>query len=202
VPVDVADEEQVTAMVAATVRRFGRLDVLHNNAAAVSPEHLASDHLVCDVELANWDRTMAVNLRGALLGCRAAIPVMLANGGGSIINSSSRAGTFGSRSGTAYGVSKAGLEHLTLDVAVQYGKQGIRCNAIAIFGIVTANFQRSLDDAGIARRLASALTPHLGTPADVANAALFLASDEARYITGHTLAVDGGMSAGSPRTRD
>src|SRR5690554_3472332 len=129
--VDVAEESQMQAMVDATVEAFGGLDILHNNAADVRPETYGRDLLVADMDVALWDSFMAINLRSVMLGCKWAIPRMLQRGGGAIINTSSMAADAGQDSTVAYGVSKAGVNALTQYVATQYGKQGIRCNAIA-----------------------------------------------------------------------
>ena len=127
--VDVADADAVEAMVADTVAAFGGLDVLHNNAAALDQNRLDQD--VVTMDLATWDRVLAVNLTGPMLGCRFAIPAMLERGGGSIVNTASAAAFYGSHSLAAYGTSKAGVVALTRYVATAYGERGIRCNAVA-----------------------------------------------------------------------
>ena len=126
---DVADADAVAAMVADTVQAFGGLDVLHNNAAALDQNRVDQD--VVTMDLATWDRVMAVNLNGPMLGCRFAIPAMLERGGGSIVNTASAAAFYGSHSLAAYGTSKAGVVALTRYVATAYGERGIRCNAVA-----------------------------------------------------------------------
>ena len=127
--VDVADADAVAAMVADTVAAFGGLDILHNNAAALDQNRVDQD--VVTMDLATWDRVMAVNLTGPMLGCRFAIPPMLERGGGSIVNTASAAAFYGSHSLAAYGTSKAGVVALTRYVATAYGERGIRCNAVA-----------------------------------------------------------------------
>lgn len=192
--VDVAEESQMQAMVDATVEAFGGLDILHNNAADVRPETYGRDLLVADMDVALWDSFMAINLRSVMLGCKWAIPRMLQRGGGAIINTSSMAADAGQDSTVAYGVSKAGVNALTQYVATQYGKQGIRCNAIAP-GYTLTPAGRAAPQAFLDVYHRNTLTPWLGEPEDLANVAAFLASDASRYITGQIIAVDGGITA-------
>jgi NAD(P)-dependent dehydrogenase (short-subunit alcohol dehydrogenase family) len=195
---DVAEEASVVAMVEAAVAHFGGLDILHNNAAASDPALMSRDGDVADLEVAVLDRTLAVNLRGPMLGCKHAIPRMLARGGGAIVNTSSASGRVGDPVRTAYGVSKAGLDSLTRYVATQYGKRGIRCNSIAPGVIATPALAANVPPEMIAIYERSHLTPRLGRPEDIAAAVVFLASDDAAFITGQTLGVDGGLLAHHP----
>jgi NAD(P)-dependent dehydrogenase (short-subunit alcohol dehydrogenase family) len=195
---DVADEASVAAMIDAAVKAFGGLDVLHNNAAASDPALLSRDLDIVDLDVAVLDRTFAVNLKGPLLGCKHAIPRMLARGGGSIVNTSSAAALVGDPVRTAYGASKAALDSLTRYVATQYGKRGIRCNSIAPGVIATPALAANVPPEMIAVYERSHLTPRLGLPEDIAAAVVFLASDDAAFITGQTLSVDGGLLAHHP----
>lgn len=195
---DVSDEASVAEMVEAAAKRFGGLDVLHNNAAASDPALMSRDGDVAALDLAVFERTIAVNLRGPLLGCKHAIPRMLARGGGAIVNTSSASGLVGDPVRTAYGVSKAGLDSLTRYVATQYGKRGIRCNSIAPGVIATPALAANVPPEMIAIYERSHLTPRLGRPEDIAAAVVFLASDDAAFITGQTLSVDGGLLAHHP----
>ncbi len=195
---DVASEASVVAMVAAAVDTFGGLDVLHNNAAASDPAVMGGDGEVTALSLETWERTLAVNLRGPMLGCKHAIPRMLERGGGVIVNTSSASGLTGDLVRTAYGVSKAGLDGLTRYVATQYGKRGIRCNAIAPGVIATPALAANVPPELIAVYERSHLTPRLGTPEDIAVMVVFLASDEAAFVTGQVLSVDGGLLAHHP----
>jgi NAD(P)-dependent dehydrogenase (short-subunit alcohol dehydrogenase family) len=197
-PADVAEEASVVAMVDAAVKRFGGLDVLHNNAAAVDPALMSRDGDVVDLDVGVLDRTLAVNLRGPMLGCKHAIPRMLARGGGAIVNTSSASGLVGDPVRTAYGVSKAGLDSLTRYVATQYGKRGIRCNSIAPGVVATPALAANVPPEMIAIYERSHLTPRLGRPEDIAAAVAFLASDDAAFITGQTISVDGGLLAHHP----
>jgi NAD(P)-dependent dehydrogenase (short-subunit alcohol dehydrogenase family) len=186
------------AMVEAAAKHFGGLDILHNNAAASDPALMSRDGDVADLDVTVFDRTLAVNLRGPMLGCKHAIPRMLARGGGAIVNTSSASGLVGDPVRTAYGVSKAGLDSLTRYVATQYGKRGIRCNSIAPGVIATPALAANVPREMIAIYERSHLTPRLGRPEDIAAAVVFLASDDAAFITGQTLSVDGGLLAHHP----
>ncbi len=195
VAADVSDEEGVVLAVRTVVDHFGRLDVLHNNAALTDSEFLSRDTSVTDLELEVWERTLAVNLTSQMLTCKYAIPEMVRGGGGSIINMSSGASLKGDRTRTAYGVSKAGVNTLTMYVATSHGKQNIRVNAIVPGLIITDAVRAHLTEEILSGLSGAILTTHLGEPDDIANTVVFLASDESRYITGQLLSVDGGMSA-------
>jgi len=195
---DVSSEPSIVAMVAAAVERFGGLDILHNNAAASDPALMGSDGELTSLTLDTWERTLAVNLRGPMLGCKHAVPRMLERGGGVIVNTSSASGLAGDLVRTAYGVSKAGLDSLTRYVATQYGKRGIRCNSIAPGVIATPALAANVPPEMIAVYERSHLTPRLGRPEDIAAVVVFLATDDAAFITGQTLSVDGGLLAHHP----
>jgi NAD(P)-dependent dehydrogenase (short-subunit alcohol dehydrogenase family) len=187
-------------MVAAAIERYGRLDILHNNAAAVDPALLRRDGEVAAMEVEVWDRTFAVNLRGPMLGCKHAIPRMLERGSGAIVNTSSAAGWAGDLTRSAYGASKAALEALTRYVATQYGKRGIRCNAIAPGVIATPALAANVPREQMAVYERTQLTSRLGVPEDIAAAVVFLASDDGAFVTGQTLRVDGGLLVHHPAT--
>jgi NAD(P)-dependent dehydrogenase (short-subunit alcohol dehydrogenase family) len=192
---DLAEEAEVADAVAFTTSRFGRLDVLHNNAALTDSDFLTRDTAVSELSLDVWERTMAVNLRSQMLTCKHAVPEMVRGGGGSIINMSSGASLKGDRTRTAYGVSKAGVNALTMYVATSHGKQGIRVNTILPGLVITDAVRAHLDARMLAGLGKATLTPYVGEPDDIASVVVFLASDESRYITGQMIAVDGGMSA-------
>lgn len=193
--VDLADEGSIAAMVESAVRVFGGLDVLHNNAADSDPALMAADGAITDLTTEVWDRNMRVNLRAPMLGCKHAIPHMIRRGGGSIINTSSASGLTGDTIRAAYAASKAGLGSLTQNVAVQYGKHGIRCNAVAPGVIATPSLEANVPKAAVDVYVENTLTPRLGRPEDIAAAVVFLASDAASFITGQVLSVDGGLLA-------
>jgi NAD(P)-dependent dehydrogenase (short-subunit alcohol dehydrogenase family) len=194
---DVQQEQNVEHVMNLAVSTFGRVDVLSNNAAAMHA--VATDGDVTTVDLAHWESMLNINLRGQVLGCKHVIPHLRRAGGGSIINMSSAASLAGDLRLTAYGASKAAVNHLTLSVAAQFGRESIRCNAV-IPGLVRVPRPKGagLDSAVLDRLRAHHLTPYVGVPRDVANAVLFLASDEARFITGHLLRVDGGLTSHHP----
>ncbi|MSO79145.1 MAG: glucose 1-dehydrogenase [Acidimicrobiia bacterium] len=198
-PVDVSDPDAVERMVGDTVGAFGGLDVLHNNAAAISLN--MTDQDVVTMELDTWNTVLAVNLTGPMLGCRFAIPAMLERGGGAIVNTASAAAFYGSTSLAAYGTSKAGVVALTKYVATAYGDRNIRCNAIAPGVVVAKDAQDALGGPmgdTLRRYTKSHLVGRLGYPEEIAAAVAYLASDEAAFVTGECLRVDGGMTAHSP----
>jgi NAD(P)-dependent dehydrogenase (short-subunit alcohol dehydrogenase family) len=188
-------------MISFAVERFGGLDILDNNAADTrlsATRDVGVEHT--DIQV--WDTLMRINLRGTMIACKAAIPRMRARGGGSIINMSSGSGLTGALAPTAYGVSKAGIIMLTQYVATQHGKEGIRCNAIAPGLIVTDAASSYASGPFGEMMLRHHLTPRLGTPGDIASAVAFLASDEASFITGQVISVDGGLLAHAPYHAD
>ncbi len=194
VEADLSEETQVVDAVRSSVTHFGRLDVVHNNAALTDSDFLARDTQVTDLSVEVWEKTMAVNLRSQMLACKHAIPEMVRTGGGSIINMSSGASLKGDRTRTAYGVSKAGVNTLTMYVATGHGRQGIRVNTIVPGLIITDAVRAHLTQSMLAGLERATLTPYLGEPDDIANLVVFLASEESRYITGQMIAIDGGMS--------
>jgi NAD(P)-dependent dehydrogenase (short-subunit alcohol dehydrogenase family) len=197
VATDVSREADVRAMVAAAVDTFGALHVLHNNAAITSADHLALDGTVVDMELDVWDRTFSVALRGAMLGCKHAVPRMIEAGGGSIVNTSSNSGLSGDLTLTAYSAAKAGINSLTLSVATAFGKQGVRCNAIAP-GYIQTEASVAVPQELLGVFVSNNLLPRVGEPDDIANAVAFLASDRASFVTGQIIKVDGGQLSHLP----
>ncbi len=199
VTVDVTDSAQVKAMVDAAVASFGRIDILHNNVgiAEVGGPVEASEE--------SWDRVHAVNLKSAFLTCKHVIPQMQAQGEGAIVNVSSISGErWLGVPYISYSTTKAALTHLTHVVARQYAGENIRCNAV-LPGLmqtpmVAHSLQGAYGDKNIdelwARRAAQVPLNRVGDAWDVAHAALYLASDEARYVTGAALIVDGGLTLG------
>jgi NAD(P)-dependent dehydrogenase (short-subunit alcohol dehydrogenase family) len=193
VPVDVADPASVARMAAIVRERFGRVDVLVNNAAVI----VAKD--VIHTEPEEWERVFAVNVRGVYLCCKHILPGMLARGSGVVINIASTAGLVGLPQRAAYSASKGAVIALTRQMAVEYAGWGVRCNCICPGTIDTPLLAAALSqapdpDAARAALLARQPLGRIGTPEEVAEAALFLASDAATFITGSALVIDGGLT--------
>ena len=195
VKANVAEEAECVAMVDKAVSEFGRIDILVNNAGVMD-----LFQSVADVDNATWRRCMSVNLDGPMFAMRRAVPLMLKQGGGSIVNIASAAGLGGGSAGAAYTASKHALIGLTRSTAFQYAKLGLRCNAIAAGGVAT-NIMQSvdqshLDQAALGRIHAyHAVNPGMLEPIDIANAVLFLASDESRHLNGAIIPVDMGWTS-------
>jgi NAD(P)-dependent dehydrogenase (short-subunit alcohol dehydrogenase family) len=191
---DVTCTDQVDALVAETVARHGRLDVLVNNACIRHARPLL------DLAEADWQRVLDVNLSGVYRCCRAAVRQMVSQAPvdevrGRVVNLSSQHGLIAAPQDLAYGVSKAAISYLTRQVAVDYAPQQIVCNAVAPGKIQTGQGGRAVDPVVMERAIRRTPWPRLGRPDDVAHAVLFLASSDARFITGTELMVDGGWMA-------
>lgn len=192
---DLSDPLSIQALMAHTKARYGRLDLLDNNAAM---KGLAADRDVLSQDVEVWDRVFACNARGTMLMCKHALPMMIEGGGGSIVNISSCTSIAGDIYATAYAASKAAINTLTMYVAAQYGQQGIRCNALLVGSVVTPMMQKALPVPMQDVLRSHKLTGRLGQPSDVAEVVSFLASDRSAWITGQLWAVDGGFSAHQP----
>ena len=192
--VDVRDKGAVANAVAEVEAQMGRIDLLVNSAgvAGGGPVHLIED--------AEWDRVMDINLKGTLHACQAALPGMLARQSGSIVNIASVEGIEGFEGGSAYNASKGAVILLTRNMAIDYGRRGIRVNALCPGFIETPLFRSTLELEAMNEVRDKIREAHqlgrFGQPMEIANGALFLASDEASFVTGHALAVDGGYTAG------
>ncbi len=192
---NVGIEAEATAMVEKAVSAFGRIDILVNNAGVMD-----LFQSVADVDNDTWRRVMSVNVDGPMFAMRKAVPLMLAQGSGVIVNVASVAGLGGGSAGAAYTASKHALIGLTRSTAFQYAKTGLRCNAIASGGVET-NIMQSIDpskiDQAALQRLGTyhAVNPGMLQPIDLANLALFLASDEARHVNGAIIPADMGWRA-------
>ena len=193
--VDLTDVDATRDLCDQVAGQFGRIDILHNNAAIQSDAQRQKDLDVVNLDVAAWDMAMAVNVRGAMLMSKFAVPHMIAGGGGSIIHSASGFGVQGEATLTAYGASKAALIQLNRMIATQYGKQNVRSNCMVIGFVLTPMAVQSTPDVVKDILLSHHLTPELGKPEDIAHLVAFLASDESRFITGADIAIDGGATA-------
>ncbi|MGW2544145.1 SDR family NAD(P)-dependent oxidoreductase [Kitasatospora sp. NPDC001574] len=191
VTVDVTDEGSVADMVAAAVREFGGLHVLCNHVGGTDPR---KDLDLLRMDLDEFDRAVALNMRSTLLGSRHAVPHMIRAGGGSIVNTASVAALVGDVLQTSYGAVKAAVVSITKSIAVQYGPQHVRCNAVAPGAVMTPALENNLPPEVIESLRNGNALPYLGTPEDIGHTMVFLASDESRYLTGQLLVVDGGMT--------
>jgi NAD(P)-dependent dehydrogenase (short-subunit alcohol dehydrogenase family) len=172
---------------------WGRVDVLYNN-AGIMPE---ADHSVVDTDVATWDQVMAVNVRGVFLGCKYAIPAMIAGGGGSIVNVASFVAILGcSVPQDAYTASKGAVLSLTRSLAVQFAPKGVRSNAISPGPIETPLLMDWLlkDEAAKQLRLARNPSGRFGRPEEIVDVAIYLASDESRWTNGANFVIDGGIT--------
>jgi NAD(P)-dependent dehydrogenase (short-subunit alcohol dehydrogenase family) len=190
---DVSKEEDARSMVGSAVARFGRLDVLYNN-AGIMPSDDGSVHLT---EKRVWDLVLDVNVKGVAFGCKFGLPAMLDSGGGSIINVASFVAWMGAAtSQTAYTASKGAVLSMTREIAVEYARKGIRCNALCPGPIETPLLMQLLsDEEKRRRRFVHIPMGRLGQAKEIARAALFLASDDSSFMTGASLLVDGGVTA-------
>ncbi len=194
--VDISSEDSVSALLTAVRSDHGRLDVLDNNAALTNKA--AFDFDVVNMDVAMWDEIQAVNVRGTMLMCKHAVPLMIDSGGGSIVNISSDQGLSGDMMTVAYGTSKGGVNSLTRFVAAAYGKHRIRCNTVSP-GLIGSDTMLSSMPEPIQQVFVEAtLMQRLGVPEDVAELVAFLASPRSSYITGQLIPVDGGILAHLP----
>jgi NAD(P)-dependent dehydrogenase (short-subunit alcohol dehydrogenase family) len=203
VQADVAEEADVTALVQGTKDRFGRVDVLFNNAG-----HGLPPFRIAEADIATWDLMMAVHVRAVVIAMKAVAPIMIAQGSGSIITTASVAGYRAGGSSHAYSTAKAAVLHLTRSVAAELGEHNIRVNSISPGAIVTGIFGKGIGlDPGVADREVATLQarfakaqpiPRAGVPDDIARAAVFLASDGASFVNGADIVVDGGAISGRP----
>ena len=190
VHLDVTNEDDWEAGVRSAVSSFGKLDILVNNAGIWRRGH------VVETSTEQWDSVLDVNAKGVFLGTKAAIPEMRKAGGGSIVNISSTAGLVGSRTSTAYSASKGAVRSFTKSTAIQYASEGIRANSVHPGPIDTDMGDQVWPDADSRERsVARTALSRIGMPQDIAYGVLYLASDEAGFVTGSELVIDGGLTA-------
>jgi NAD(P)-dependent dehydrogenase (short-subunit alcohol dehydrogenase family) len=195
VAVNLADESTVVSMVRTAVDHYGQLDILINNAAALDPELAPLDGDIEHMQASTWDRSFAVNIRGAMLASREALPHLVATGNGAIVNTVSNLALEGHLIQAAYSASKAAVIQMTRSIAASHGRRGVRCNAVAPGMTTTPALIAAFPPELRAAVEAETLRDQLGAPADIAEALAFLASDAAGNITGHVLVCDGGFES-------
>ena len=191
---DITQAESIEALMADTAKEFGKIDILVNNAANVA----LKDGRVDELTLEMFDDIVQSDLRGTFYAIKCALPFMLENGGGSIVNIGSMASCGGDLGSTAYACAKAGVDILTQYTAQQYGKQGIRCNCIRPGLIVTPQNEAKVPQALKDIFMGSIMVSRYGCPEDIAHAAVYFGSDESAYVTGQIINVDGGMNSHAP----
>jgi NAD(P)-dependent dehydrogenase (short-subunit alcohol dehydrogenase family) len=196
-PLDLEDEASIEAMIAEAVAQFGQIDIFHNNAALLGPDIARNDGNVENMDTALWDRTFAVNVRGTMIACRAALPHLRATRG-NIVNTVSNLALQGHIIQAAYSASKAALIQLTRAIAASHGRYGVRCNAVAPGMTMTPALKEAFPPQLRAVVEGETLRDRLGEPDDIAQAVAFLASDAARNITGEVLVCDGGGASHVP----
>jgi NAD(P)-dependent dehydrogenase (short-subunit alcohol dehydrogenase family) len=189
---DIADEMSCKRLVEFACAELGGLDGLFNVAADVSPATLGRDTDILTIPTEVWQRTLDVNLTGTFFMARQAIPALLTRGGGSIVNTLSGLVVYGDPMRPAYGASKAGLMALTKHIAARFGKQNVRCNAVAPGYVMTDQAARNIPPETRQATLAATKLPRLGTPDDIAATVAFLLSDDAGWITSQLHLVNGG----------
>src|SRR5690606_26863871 len=202
VRLDLGDIASIQALFDGVVARFGRVDILHNNAADTRVEQMAGDMAIEHMDPDLWDRAFHINTRGTMLMIKAALPIFFKGGGGAIINTSSGAALRGDFYAPAYAASKAAINCLGFYVATQYGARNIRCNTVSPGLILTPNARANNAAEQLDRIQSHALLPYLGEPRDIAAAVAYLASDDARNVNGQVIVVDGGYISHMPHVAD
>jgi NAD(P)-dependent dehydrogenase (short-subunit alcohol dehydrogenase family) len=192
---DIGDEDEVGALVAEVVDRYGGLDILHANAADLSARAIGSDSDIVDMPLEAFDLTIRAGLRGHVLCARHAIPALVERGGGALVFTSSGSAFAGEPLRPSYAMAKSGISALVRHIASRWGKQGVRANAVAP-GLVRTerNMERLEDERTLARIMETIRAPRVGKPDDIAAMVAFLASDDGEWISGQVIAVDGGST--------
>ena len=191
---DISDEASYRGLIDFTVKEFGRLDGLFNVAADLSPRTLAQDGDVMSIPIDVWQHTIDVTLTGYMYGIRHALPIMIRQGNGSIVNTMSTSVWMGEDRRVAYQAAKAGLYGLTRHTASLGGKHGVRCNSVAPGVILTGAALENTTEEWRNEMLASVRSPRLGVPEDLAAMVAFLFSDDGAYVNGQTILVDGGAN--------
>lgn len=200
--VDLGDESSIAALVAAVMARFGRIDVLHNNAANTGAGQMVKDASLAAMDAEVWDAAFDINTRGTMLVTKHVVPHMIAGGGGAIINTSSGVSLLGDVLNPAYSASKAAVNALTRNTAAQFGRANIRCNAV-LPGLVLSPVARAqMTEAQLGMIQRHVLLPRESVADDIAGAVLWLASDLGSFVTGQIISVDGGICHHQPHYAD
>ncbi|MDB5686360.1 MAG: hypothetical protein JWR77_949 [Rhizorhabdus sp.] len=198
---DLGDETSIKALIDGTLAKYGKLEILFNNAADTRPSTMQNDAAIEFMDADVWDAVFRINARGTMLMIKHALPALLKSGNASIINTSSGASLRADLFRPAYASSKGAVNVLTEYVAAQYGKRGVRCNVVSPGLVVTEN-TREGQGHNFALYEAHHLTPRLGVPEDLAAMATMLASDDAKFINGQIIPVDGGISTHFPHVAE
>jgi len=189
---DLSDDDSIHNTIQAAIDTYGRIDILVNNAADLRMTRQDHDIEFTDIEV--WDRLLRSNVRGTMLCCKLALPYMVKQGAGAIVCIASALGVNSAPSQSAYAATKAAIISMTRSIATSHGKKGIRANAVLPGMTRTEGAVDNLPPFFFEMQLAENLTPYIGEPEDIANVVAFLASDEARYVTGQALLADGGSN--------
>lgn len=200
-PLDLGKDDSIVAAIEAARAKYGKLEILFNNAADTRPSTMAADGAIEFMDPDAWDNVFRINARGTMMMIKHALPMLLASGNASIINTSSGASLRGDLFRPAYAASKAAINSLTEYVAAQYGKHGVRCNVVSPGMVVTegAAITQAQNFATYERHH---LTPYIGRPEDLAAMVTLLASDEGRFVNGQVIRVDGGISTAFAHVAD
>jgi NAD(P)-dependent dehydrogenase (short-subunit alcohol dehydrogenase family) len=200
--VNIADEASIAALIAEVIAQYGRIDILHNNAANTAAAQMTRDGALTAMEAEVWDAAFDINTRGTMLMTKHVAPHMIAGGGGSIINTSSGVSILGDVLNPAYSASKAAVNTLTRNTATQLGRANVRCNAI-LPGLVLSPVARAqMSEAQLAMIQRHVLLPRDSVANDIAGAVLWLSSDLGSFVTGQIISVDGGICHHQPHYAD